>query len=195
MRTKEKAFKRYTMSQMVRTGQTMMGGWMTQQILAAGRISCDADGFVTDIDLKNNNLAGHFPVYTRNANAEGNPILVSEWQRTKYGMANLYKLQMLDLADNKLTGTIENHPIYNLRVLTRFDVSGNQLRGKAEAIVATSLKYANFSNNGFTSMRHFERYKVSPLQSLRVCDVSNNTIQEDAADLLENIPPNIEQFI
>jgi len=102
---------------------------------------------------------------------------------------------MLDLADNKLTGTIENRPIYNLRVLTRFDVSGNQLRGKAEAIVATSLKYANFSNNGFTSMRHFERYKVSPLQSLRVCDVSNNTIQEDAADLLENIPPNIEQFI
>jgi len=44
-------------------------------------------------------------------------------------------------------------------------------------------------------MRRFQEYKVSPLQTLRYCDVSNNAIQEDANDLLEDIPPNMVQYI
>ena len=44
-------------------------------------------------------------------------------------------------------------------------------------------------------MRRFEKYKVSPLQTLQFCDVSNNNIEIDAADVLTNIASNIEQFI
>jgi LRR receptor-like serine/threonine-protein kinase FLS2 len=110
-------------------------------------------------------------------------------------LANLFNLETLVLSNNKLTGTIEYAPLYNLHSLTHFDVSGNQLSGEVEALVAPTLTYADFSKNYFTSMRRFEKYKLSPLQTLRYCDVSNNAIQENANDLLKNIPPNIEQFI
>jgi len=159
-------------------------------------ISCDDEGHVTGIDLRDNNLAGQFPVYTHDVISEGNegdPF--NEWEFSKYGLANLYELKKLDLAENKLTGTIEFRPLYNLRVLIHFDVSGNQLSGEVEKLVAPLLKYADFSNNGFTSMRRFVQYKVSSFQTLRFCDVSNNAIQEDVADILEMIPPNIEEFI
>jgi len=158
-------------------------------------ISCDVDGFVTSINLQNNNLEGPFPVYSRNVSPGGIPILDNDWYQSKYGLANLFRLKTLDLANNKLAGTIEYAPLYNLNALTRFDVSGNNLSGEVDALVTPSLKHADFSSNNFTSMSRFQKYKVSPLQTLRYCDVSNNAIQEDANDLLENIPPNIEQFI
>jgi Leucine-rich repeat (LRR) protein len=113
---------------------------------------------------------------------------------TKYGLARLYKLKALDLSDNKLTGTIEYAPLYNLHSLTHFDVSGNQLSGEVDALVAPLLRHTDFSNNNFTSMRRFQKYKASSFQTLQYCDVSNNAIQEDATDLLENIPPNIERL-
>ncbi|KAK1744100.1 leucine-rich repeat domain-containing protein [Skeletonema marinoi] len=156
-------------------------------------ITCD-DRDVTGIDLRDNNLSGQFPVYTRNEFNDGEPIHESYWILTKYGLANLYNLKTLDLADNKLTGTIEYRPLYNLHSLTHFDVSGNQLSGELDALVTSSLKHVDFSNNKFTSLLSFKKYKQS-FQSLRFCDVSNNTIQKDAIELFENIPPNIEQFL
>jgi len=141
--------------------------------------------------LRGNNLEGPFPVYTLNEY----PILDSRWLWSKIGLASLHKLKTLDLSNNKLTGSIEYRPLYNLDALTRFDVSGNQLSGEVEALVAPSLKHADFSNNSFTAMRRFQKYKVSPLEMLRYCDVSNNAIQQNANDLLQIIPPNIEQFI
>jgi len=154
-------------------------------------ISCDDEGHVTGIDLRDNNLVGQFPVYTHDVDSEEE----LHWESSKYGLANLYELQTLDLAENTLTGTIEYRPLYNLRVLTYFDVSGNQLSGEVETLVAPLLKYADFSNNGFTSMLRFEKYKVRSFQTLRYCDVSNNAVQQDAIDILEMIPPNIEEFI
>eukprot|EP00984_Skeletonema_dohrnii_P010749 scaffold4227_cov78-Skeletonema_dohrnii-CCMP3373.AAC.1 len=176
---------------------TNSAGWTNETIdhCEWHGITCNSDGFVTDIDLRNNNLAGQFPfpIYSRNT-FNGKPFLESWWWYTKSSLANLYHLRRLDLANNKLTGTIEYRPLYNLYSLTHFDVSGNQLSGELDALVTPSLKHVDFSNNKFTSMRHFEKYKVSPLQTLRFCDVSNNEIKNDASNLLENIPPNIEQF-
>eukprot|EP00984_Skeletonema_dohrnii_P021209 scaffold10525_cov75-Skeletonema_dohrnii-CCMP3373.AAC.2 len=157
-------------------------------------ISCDSDSFVTSIDLRDNNLAGQFPVYTRNEFSYFLDI-ENNWILSKYGLANLFNLKSVVLADNELTGTIEYAPLYNLHLLTHFDVSGNQLSGELDALVSPSLTYADFHNNRFTSMRRFEKYKVSPLQTLRFCDVSNNAIQQDASDLFEDIPPNIERFL
>jgi hypothetical protein len=171
-------------------------GWMTESDQCQWHgISCDDEGHVTSIDLRDNNLEGQFPVYTRNIDPWGNPILDNLWESSKYGLANLQGLKTLDLSNNKLTGTIDYLPLYNLHSLTHFDVSGNQLSGEVDALVAPSLTYADFSSNNFTSMRRFQKYKVSPLQTLRDCDVSNNAIKEDANALLENIPPNMVQFI
>eukprot|EP00984_Skeletonema_dohrnii_P014363 scaffold6018_cov94-Skeletonema_dohrnii-CCMP3373.AAC.3 len=169
-------------------------GWMNETVGHCEwyGITCDSDSFVTSIDLRNNNLAGRFPVYTR-ITFNGTIILENDWIYTKYGLANLFSLKTLDLANNKLTGTIDYRPLYNLHTLTHFDVSGNQLSGDVDALITPSLTYADFSNNLFTSMRRFEKLKQS-FQSLRFCDVSNNTIQNKATDLLENIPPNIDQF-
>ena len=156
-------------------------------------ITCDDDGLVTNIDLRDNNLAGKFPVYSRKE-ADGRAWLESHWPMTKYGLANLWNLKMINLANNKLTGTIEYRPLYNLYSLTHFDVSGNKLDGKVEALVTPSLTYVDFSNNRFTTMHRFEKYKGS-FQTLRFCDVSNNLIQMDTTELLEYIPPNIELLI
>eukprot|EP00984_Skeletonema_dohrnii_P029512 scaffold20215_cov147-Skeletonema_dohrnii-CCMP3373.AAC.1 len=172
-------------------------GWMNEAVDHCNwhGITCDSDSFVTSIDLRDNNLAGQFPVYTRTYyDINGEPIPESYWMYTKYGLANLYNLRRLDLANNKLTGTIDYHPLYNLHLLTHFDVSGNQLSGVVDALISQSLTYVDISNNNFTSMRRFGKYKVSPLQTLRFCHLSNNEIKNDASDLLKNIPPNIEQF-
>ena len=132
---------------------------------------------------------------TRNTNPNWNaPAAENDWKDTKYGLANLYSLKTLNLANNKLTGTIESRPLYNLASLTHFDVSGNQLSGGMEALVSPSLTHADFSNNRFTSIQSFKKYKGS-FQSLRFCDVSNNAIQIDANDFLLNIPTNIQQLI
>jgi Leucine-rich repeat (LRR) protein len=174
-------------------GWTNNNGWKTELDHCQWYgISCDDEGFVTSIDLKDNNLEGKFPVYT---NVSGDSSYDNEWEFNKYGLANLYKLKALDLSNNTLTGTIEYLPLYNLPSLTYFNVSKNQLTGEIDALVAPSLTHVDFSNNNFKSMRRFEKYKDSSFQSLRFCDVSNNAIQNDVADILESIPPNIEQFI
>ncbi|KAK1734014.1 leucine-rich repeat protein [Skeletonema marinoi] len=156
-------------------------------------ISCNGDGLVTSIDLRGNNLAGQFPVYTRNTDYLGNPVQENDWKWSKYGVANLYNLETLNLANNRLTGTIESWPLYTLASLTRFDVSGNQLSGDVDALITSSVTHADFSNNRFTSIQSFKKYKPS-FQTLSFCDVSNNAIQNNATDLLHNIPPNIEEF-
>eukprot|EP00985_Skeletonema_marinoi_P018427 scaffold10296_cov84-Skeletonema_marinoi.AAC.3 len=172
-------------------------------------ISCDVDGYVTSINLRNNNLEGQFPVYTGYdlvfqissgmlnrqtlpSNNEVLSMLQNTWLFQKFGLVNLYNLKSLDLAENKLTGTIDYRPLYNLQFLSHFDVSGNQLSGDLDALVTTSLTHADFSSNSFTSLR-FKKYKGS-LQTLRFCDVSNNVIQNNVANILENIPPNTERF-
>ena len=174
---------------------TNKAGWMNYSIdhCQWHGITCDGDGRVTNIDLRDNNLAGKFPVYSRNE-FDGDTYLESQWGYTKYGLANLYNLKTLDLANNELTGTIYYRPLYNLFSLTHFDVSGNQLDGEVDALISRSLSYVDFSNNNFTSMHRFEKYKGS-FQTLRFCDVSNNRIQIDANQLREYIPLNIEQFL
>ena len=178
-------------------------GWMNEEIDHCQwyGIRCGTDGFVISIDLKDNNLEGQFPVYSRNKvdvkidKFDGNFLLSSQWMWAKYGLANLYSLETLNLADNKLIGTIDYRPLYNLVSLTSFDVSGNRLSGEVDALVTPSLTYADFSNNRFTSIRRFKKYKLSPFKALRYIDVSNNSIQNNATEVFANIPPNIERFL
>ena len=168
---------------------TKNDGWMddTVGICQWYGISCGIDGHVTSINLRANNLAGKFPVYTRDHS--------SGWDddETKFGLVDFYSLETLDLADNKLTGTIDYRPLYNRRFLSHFDVSGNQLSGEMDVLLTPALTYADFSSNNFTSMRRFDKYKGS-FKTLRYCDVSNNAIEINVIDRLKNIPPNMEEF-
>ncbi len=175
---------------------TKNDGWMNETVDHCQwyGISCGDDGRITRIYLRDNNLAGQLPVYSRNFTYPvGMLARESNWDRTRYGLANLYKLEYVDLAGNKLSGTIDYRPLYNLASLKHFDVSRNQLSGELDVLVTPSIMHSDFSNNNFTSMRRFTKYKGS-YQALRFCDVSNNTIQMNADDHLDNIPPNIEKF-
>ena len=170
---------------------TKNDGWMDDTVDHCQwyGISCGIDGRVTSINLRANNLTGKFPVYTSDYSYS------SGWDDddTKYGLVDLFNLQTLDLADNKLTGTIDYRPLYNRRSLSHFDVSGNQLSGEVDVLLTSALMYADFSNNNFTSMRRFDKYKGS-FKTLRYCDVSNNAIKINVTDRLKNIPPNMEEF-
>ncbi len=169
-------------------------GWMNETVHHCQwyGISCSTKGRVTRIDLRDNNLAGQFPVYTRK-HIHPDGTLLPVWYYTKYGLANLFNLETIDLAGNKLQGTIDYRSIYNLPYLVHFDVSGNQLSGELTALVTHSIRHSDFSNNKFTSMKRFEKYKKS-YQTLRFCDVSNNAIQINATDRLDSLPPTIEQL-
>ena len=169
-------------------------GWMNETLHHCQwyGISCDDERYINSIELRGNNLAGQFPVYTRRTKW-GEHDLESESHYNKYGLANLYKLEIVDLGYNKLQGAIEYRPLYNLPSLRHFDISANQLSGEVDALVTPVLTHSDFSNNNFNSMRRFDKYKGSYL-TLLYCNVSDNAIKVNAADRLENIPPNIEQI-
>ena len=82
----------------------------------------------------------------------------------------------------------------NLRELMHVDLSQNNLSGEVDVLFTPALEHSNFSHNNFTSINSFKRFKQSH-QTLRICDVSHNSITTSASGLLKNMPPNIEQLI
>ena len=122
-------------------------------------ISCDGEGYVTKVELSNNNLVGKFP---------------------SDSIASFYKLQELDLSNNNLSGAVagENEEAYaswsetegawvkgpgpdtstffNLRDLTHVDLSRNKLSGEVDILFSPALEYVNFSHNNFTSIDSFK---------------------------------------
>ena len=74
-------------------------GWMSNETDHCDwhGITCNSENFVTRIELNNNNLVGKFPVYT----FDDHSLTPGHWKSTKYGLANLYGLQVLDLEGKK----------------------------------------------------------------------------------------------
>ncbi|KAL7538478.1 LOW QUALITY PROTEIN: hypothetical protein ACHAWF_006105, partial [Thalassiosira exigua] len=154
-------------------------------------ITCESE-FVTKIELPSNNLTGEFP-----ANS----------------LSKLYKTKTLDLANNSLWGTMagtyvewvmfgydgwmdvdDTSVFFNLRDLSHVDFSQNKLSGEVDVLFAPALEHANFSQNNFTSINSFKKFKRSH-QTLKVCDLSYNFIHGEASNILKNVPPNIERLI
>jgi Leucine-rich repeat (LRR) protein len=122
-------------------------------------ISCNGEGYVTKVELSNNNLVGKFPADF---------------------IASFYKLQVLDLSSNKLSGAVageyewaylswnetsewwdqgpgpDTTIFFNLRELVRVDLSQNKLSGEVDILFAPALEHANFSHNNFTSIDSFK---------------------------------------
>ena len=164
-------------------------GWMTEQDQCDWYgITCDEERYVIEINLSSNNMRGDFP-----ANS----------------LSNFYKLKRLDLGNNTLHGTIaatqiiflgleevlrnDTSVFFNLRDLVHVDLSQNNLSGEVDVLFAPALEYVNFSHNNFTSINNFKKFKKSH-ETLTVCDVSHNSINASASELMTNVPPNIEQL-
>lgn len=134
-------------------------------------ITCDDDGFVTEINLKANNLTGKFPILQR-----------------------LARLVKLDLSQNSLSGKMYNNEFHTLRQLVHVDLSDNDFTGMVDILAFPAAKYLNFSNCNYTSISLLTRSNPA-YEALRVVDLSNNLIRQDAMTIFQDVPPNLEEFI
>ena len=165
-------------------------GWMTEQDQCDWYgITCDEERYAIEINLSSNNMRGDFPADS---------------------LSNFYKLKRLDLGNNTLHGTLaatydiyadyveevlrnDTSVFFNLRDLVHVDLSQNNLSGEVDVLFAPALEYVNFSHNNFTSINSFKKFKRS-YQNLKICDVSHNSINASASELMTNVPLNIEQL-
>ncbi|KAL7552708.1 hypothetical protein ACHAWF_015942 [Thalassiosira exigua] len=163
-------------------------GWMTVAHHCDGwyGVTCDDDGFISQIVLRKNNVTGMLP---------------------SNSLSKMYRIQTLDLAENNLrgplAGTVQNlrgdlifdaSVFYQLQELTQVDLSQNMLSGELDVLLSPSLVHANFSQNEFTSAKNFMEFKYS-WEILRTFDLSHNLIEQESTKFLSNIPPNIEQCV
>ena len=131
-------------------------------------VICNEVGEITEINLKANNLTGSTDLIN---------VAVLE-------------LKKLNLADNKLSGTIPGKATLLLRSLVSIDISNNQFSGQADMLFGPATLNINYSNNKFTSVR-FKRFNAA-FEMIREIDLSYNLIDQDASQVLRNIPTNIE---
>ena len=135
-------------------------------------ITCDDDGYVTEINLNNNNVTGNF-------------VDNSLW----FGLSQLLELAKLDLSNNNLRGRLDETAMYLLWNLRHLDISGNNLSGHAPIGFSATMLYVNLSHNSITSISF--RRSIPSYKSLEVLDVSNNKIAQDVSSVLRNIPSNL----
>lgn len=142
-------------------------------------ISCNDDGLVTKINLRSNNLTG-----------KGSQIFFS--------LAGAFKeLRVFDVAENKLTGDLYDDLyiglIPTLLKLEHIDLSNNYFSGDAYMRFSSHTSYVNFSHNQFTGFR-FNRFNAA-YETLKVVDLSNNIIRQNASIMFHNMPPNIQELL
>jgi len=148
-------------------------GWMNDTLHYCKwyGLACNDNRDITGINLRNNSLAGHFNFID----------LDFPWLTT------------LDLAENKLSGIVSIGFAMFLRRLEYIDISENGLSGCADLTFSSSMLHANFSNNNFTCAS-FKRYNPA-YKTLRVLDLSHNSIKQDASHIFRNAPLNLEELI
>jgi hypothetical protein len=150
-------------------------GWLDDQILHCQwyGVSCNGAGKVSAIHLNGNNLNGTITHFFG-------------------GIGYLYDLEVLDVADNQLSGTVPF--LYDHQKLRHVDLSGNNLHGKIEVLLSPSVEYVNVSYNNLTQVNAYKQFKRSH-QTLRTLDLSHNHIGQNANDLLFDIPSNLRELI
>jgi Leucine-rich repeat (LRR) protein len=138
-------------------------------------ISCNENGLVTKIELRSNNIVG-----------KGYQVFYTL-------VGALKELKVLNVANNTLTGEVLSGYIPTFMKLEHIDLSNNGLSGHADLTLPLSTLYVNFSHNLLSSIG-FKRFNAA-YETLKVVDLSNNNISQDASKLFFNIPPNIQELI
>jgi hypothetical protein len=103
------------------------------------------------------------------------------------------ELAVLDVAENQLSGFLHPGIIHNFSKLEHIDISNNAVTGYADMSFPSSALYANFSHNCFTGFS-FKRFN-SAYESLKVINLSNNVISQDASKVFDKIPPNLQELV
>mmetsp|Transcript_30292 Transcript_30292/g.63870 ORF Transcript_30292/g.63870 Transcript_30292/m.63870 type:complete len:1363 (-) Transcript_30292:3047-7135(-) len=134
-------------------------------------VTCNKQGIVTEIHLRGNNLVG-------------GPLTQ---------VALFPYLIVLDLAENKLTGSLNSTQFWKLRNLVHVDISSNSLGGHADMYFSPATVYANYSHNRFTSAG-FKRFNGA-YNTMEVVDLSHNSLDLVAVDFFRNLPVNVKELI
>ena len=145
-------------------------------------ITCNGDNIITEIDLSENNLAGELD----------EDILLS----LPFG------LESLKLAKNNISGNFGGNFFYSfgynffysLQNLRFIDMSENDLNGALNMLSFPAAEHLNFSHNKIDQANHFKMFSQA-YKGLRVVDLSNNLINQDASEVFHNIPLNIIELL
>jgi hypothetical protein len=135
-------------------------------------ITCDDDGSVTRLDLRNNNLTGSFPDF---------------W------ITALLHIQSLDFGKNRLSGIIEYYWFSSTPMLSHIDLSENYLSGEAEMLFSPATEYVNFSHNRFTSVSRMHEFKPSYI-TVQSVDLSYNSVGQNLTEIFSDLPPKINEL-
>ncbi len=162
-------------------------GWTTTNTPCSWYgVTCQA-GHVSQLDLRDNNLAGSLPAQLsdltqlRVLNLKRNAVTGS----VPAGLANLALLQTLDLSENRLTGAIPQQ-LGSLAALHTLNLSNNQLTGAIPAQLANlaALQVLDLSTNQLTGQIPAA---LGGLATLRTLGLNSNLlsggIPEQLADL------------
>jgi hypothetical protein len=113
-------------------------------------ITCNRENTaVISIELAHNQLKGKLPHgLSKLSNLESLVLNNNQLESLHEAMGNLSKLTILNLRNNRLTGTIPSW-MGNLKNLTSLDLSNNRLTGNIPSWIGnlTNLKKLNLSNN------------------------------------------------
>jgi hypothetical protein len=137
-------------------------------------ITCNEDGLVANIRLRNNNL-------------------VSLRKEELFQVCSFKELKVLDLAGNQLDEPMIRGSLPTFPRLEHIDISDNLFTGHADMTFSSATSYVNFSNNQFTSSS-FKRFKAA-YENLNDVYLSNNNIRQDSSKMFYNIPPNIKELL
>lgn len=111
-----------------------------------------------------------------------------------YSLVGAFKeLAVLDLAENQLFWIPTPEIIRNFSKLERIDISNNAFTSYEDMSFPSSALCINFSHNYFTGFS-FKNF-ISAYESLKVIDLSNNDISQDALKVFDKIPPNLQELV
>ena len=140
-------------------------------------ITC-IDEFVIKINLTDNNLTG---TVDQKYDDRGLPLPL--------------ELESLILKKNHLSGPpFGGNIFFRYRKLTHVDISKNNFSGATDILAFPAADHLDFSQNNFSSIKKYKRFGRA-YEVLRMIDLSNNMIKQDASDIFNNIPPNVEELI
>jgi hypothetical protein len=169
-------------------------GWTTTNTPCSWYgVTCQA-GRVSQLDLRDNNLAGPLPaqlsdltqlrVLNLKRNAVTGPVPI--------GLASLVQLQTLDLSENDLTGAIPTQ-LGSLAALQALNLSNNRLTGVIPTQLASlaALQTLDLSSNQLTGQIPAT---LSGLTNLRTLGLNNNQLSGAIPAQLGNLA-NLQQLL
>ena len=95
----------------------------------------------------------------------------------------------VDLSKNNLRGSIDGRALMRLKNVKHIDLSRNNFTGRAELLTSRATQHLNISHNQISAIR-FKKFNPE-FDYLGVVEMSNNLIDQDISEVLQNVPHNL----